>query len=117
MQCRSPLPARSAPATDLVPPKPPPPVGSSPSAEDPLLGLQHSITQILQFGELNDESLMRLAKNNRRMHVAPTQYCDDHNIICSVKLALRSAERDLRSNFADQEFIDANAEARMRGII
>jgi len=81
------------PSSELAPPKRLPPAGTSPSAEDPLLGLQHAITQILQFGELNDQSLMRLVKNNRRMHVAPTHYYNDHTIICSVKSALRSAER------------------------
>ena len=62
------------PAGDDVPPeraspKEDSPTGS-PSAEHALLGLRHTTTQILQFGELNDQIFMSLTQNSRRIHVS-----------------------------------------------
>lgn len=66
--------------TERASPKEDAPTGS-PSAKHALLGLQHATTQILQFGELDDQILMSLTQNSRRIHVTTywlLKITDDH---------------------------------------
>ncbi|MDA9545565.1 hypothetical protein ACM43_14210 [Bradyrhizobium sp. CCBAU 45321] len=54
------LPAEAVPPNERSLPPPP---GSSFRRKQSVLGLQHAVTQVLQFSELNDESLMSLTQN------------------------------------------------------
>lgn len=72
------LPAGSVPPYERSPPSRSAPLDSSRWAKQSLLGLQYATTQIPQFGELNDQILMSLTQNSRRMHVTTYTRYKDH---------------------------------------